>query len=226
MRYVFCDNHLLVVDKPSGLLTQPSGTDQASAESLAKQWIKEKYQKPGNVFLEAIHRLDKPASGLVLFARTSKALSRLQEMMRNKFSRKTYWAIVEGTLKNSGVLEHYLLHDDYQARVVDASVKEAKSARLKYHVLNSEERLSLVEIELETGRYHQIRAQFSEIGHPIVGDAKYGSKVNFITGEIALNHHKMQITHPINGEICTFISAIPATWQQFTSFPLLEEQAE
>lgn len=202
---IHVDNHQLIVNKPAGILTQPSGTEQISLESLAKQWIKEEYKKPGNVFLEAIHRLDKPVSGIVLFARTSKALSRLQEAMRDKRSQKTYTALVEGNLENkSGTLEHYLIHDDFYARVVSANTPNAKLARLHYCVIKSEKNKTWLEIDLETGRYHQIRVQFSAIGHPIIGDERYGSKVPFVPGCIALHHSRLQIPHPISGEMQTF----------------------
>jgi len=204
---LFEDNHLFVVNKPAGVLTQPSGTDQPSLEGICKQWIKEKHQKPGNVFLEAIHRLDKPVSGIVLFAKTSKALSRLQESMRNRKSKKIYIALVEGHLKESkGTLEHYLLHDDYRARIASQNEPEAKLARLHYSVLEHKEDDTRIEIELETGRYHQIRAQFSAIGHPIVGDKKYGSKVTFKNDSIALHHARLVIPHPITGALQTFES--------------------
>lgn len=213
LRIVYCDNHVLVVDKPAGILTQPSGTDQISIEALAKQWIKEQYNKPGNVFLEAVHRLDKPVSGIVLFARTSKALSRLQALMRDKNAQKQYLAVVEKEFKEpTGVLEHYLIHDDYQATVVSKNTQDAKLARLKYRVIKSQNNLSLVEIDLETGRYHQIRVQFATIGHPIVGDTKYGSKVHYVPGEIALNHHCLTLIHPITHEQLILKSSLPTSW--------------
>lgn len=203
MIVVYEDNHLLVVNKPAGLLTQPSGTDQDSLEAQAKAWIKEQYQKPGNVFLGVVHRLDKPVSGIVLFARTSKALSRLNETMRNKQSKKTYLAVVEGVPNAlEGTLEHYLCHDDHEARVSGAEDPDAKRACLHYRVLEKREGSALVEIELETGRYHQIRAQFSAIGHPIVGDWKYGSSQRGET--IALHHWRLTVTHPITGAYHTF----------------------
>lgn len=200
MDIIYEDNHLLVVNKPAGLLTQPSGTDQDSLEQQAKQYIKEQYQKPGNVFLEAVHRLDKPVSGLVVFARTSKALSRLQAAMRAKKYTKIYTALVEGEIKNAeGVLEHYLIHDDFKATVAAKGNPEAKLARLHYKVLKFDKGNSLLEIELDTGRYHQIRAQLATIGHPIVGDAKYGSKKQFFADTIALHHKSIAFPHPVTG---------------------------
>lgn len=210
---VYSDNHVVVIDKPAGLLTQPSGTDQISAESLAKEWVKEKFNKPGKVFLEAVHRIDKPVSGIVLFAKTSKALSRLQQAMREKKTHKMYLAVVENLFKDpAGALEHYLIHDEFKAKVVSESTPDAKYARLKYKVLKTKGNLSLVEIELETGRYHQIRVQFSAIGHPIVGDTKYGSTTPFGNDEIALNHHRLQVAHPVTGEILVLNSTLPNNW--------------
>ncbi len=196
MQVIFCDNHILVVSKPAGISTQPHPRDSSNLTDQAKAWIKKKYNKPGNVYLEPIHRLDKPVSGLVLFARTSKALSRLQEMMRQKGIRKTYFARVEGILPHpEGTLEHYLFHDEHRARIVSASHPEAKLARLHYKLLEKHEDCSYVEIDLETGRYHQIRAQFSTIGCPILGDEKYGSASS--STKIALHHGRLQFSHPV-----------------------------
>ncbi len=205
------DGHLLVLNKPAGLLTQPSGTEQPSLEAQAKQWIKERDHKPGNVYLHAVHRIDKPVSGIVLFAKTSKALSRLQETMRSKKSRKIYLAMIEGSLPASeGILENYLVHDDFCAKVVHSKHPEAKLARLSYRVLKKTDSLSWVEIELETGRYHQIRIQFSHIGCPIVGDHKYGSRQHLPNPEaIALHHQRLEIEHPISHEMVTFEAPFP-----------------
>lgn len=204
------DNHQLVVHKPAGLLTQPSGTDQESMESLAKTWIKTHYQKPGNVFLEAVHRIDKPVSGIVLFARTSKALSRLNVAMRDKQSHKMYLALVDGTLISpEGVLEHYLCHDEHQARISHKNDPNGKLARLHYRVRQQKHNHALLEIVLETGRYHQIRAQLAAIGHPIIGDNKYGSRQSFGGNAIALHHTLLQIPHPILGTPQRFESPCP-----------------
>lgn len=206
---IYEDNHQLVVNKPAGLLTQPSGTAQDSLEAQAKLWIKQRYNKPGNVFLEAVHRIDKPVSGLVLFARTSKALSRLQEAMREKKSKKLYMAMVEGTFEEKeGILEHFLIHDDHQARVT-TSEKEGKLARLHYRVIKTEGNQTLLEIDLETGRYHQIRVQLSAIGHPILGDKRYGSTKPYHEGAIALHHYNLQIPHPITGALQNFTASLP-----------------
>jgi 23S rRNA pseudouridine1911/1915/1917 synthase len=194
MEVIHCDNHLLAAIKPAGLATQPHETDVDNFQDRVKKWIKTTYDKPGNVFLEPIHRLDKPVSGIVLFARTSKALSRLQAQMRAQEISKTYTALVEGTLPhNSGTLEHFLMHGSHHALVHP----EGKRAVLTYRTLARNDGNTLVEISLETGRYHQIRAQFSAIGHPIVGDAKYGSHSFWPKGGIALHHSKMCFAHPV-----------------------------
>lgn len=193
-RIIYCDNHLLVINKPPGIATQPD------LEDLAKAWVKQKYNKPGSVFLQPIHRLDKSVSGLVLFARTSKALSRLQALMRERKITKIYHALVEGTLlKKQDTLTHYLIHGDHKSIVHP----HGKEAILHYSVLQEKNDTSLVSIHLITGRYHQIRAQFSFIKHPVLGDKKYGSKHFFQEG-IALCHVKMEFKHPITHQMCVF----------------------
>jgi 23S rRNA pseudouridine1911/1915/1917 synthase len=214
MEIIFFDNHQLVVNKPVAMLTQPSGTEAISVEELAKAWIKETYNKPGNVFLHAVHRLDRPVSGIVLFARTSKALSRLNQTMREKRSCKIYCALVEGVFSKEphGVLEHYLVHDEHQAEVVASHYPQAKLARLHYTVVAQYEKHAFVELVLETGRYHQIRAQLSAIGHPIIGDHRYGSVTPFVSEGIALHHSRLQIPHPITEVEQTFSAPLPPFW--------------
>lgn len=205
------DNHLLVVNKPAGLLTQPSGTSQDSAEAICKAWIKEKYQKPGNVFLEAAHRLDKPVSGLVLFAKTSKALSRLHAILREKKAVKVYLALVEKAPKHSeATLEHVLRHGEHRARILPALVPGAQLARLHYKLVGKREGGYLLEVTLETGRYHQIRAQLAAENLPIIGDEKYGGK-KMQPGEIALHHFHLEIPHPVK-PISLVLEAPPPSW--------------
>lgn len=200
MNPIYEDNHLLVLNKPAGLLTQPSGTDQPSLEQMAKQWLKVKYNKPGNVFLEAVHRLDKPVSGVIVFGKTSKALSRLNQAIRSKQTRKHYSAWVEGAPKlDEGVLEDYLVHDDHLAKVVPSHHPEGKLARLFFRVKEKREQDALLEIELDTGRYHQIRVQLAAMGCPIWGDQKYGSHRSYEEGAIALHHGRLLLPHPITG---------------------------
>lgn len=202
---LYVDNHVLVVNKPAGIATQPSPTSDESLELLCKNWVKEKYQKPGNVYLHALHRLDKPVSGIVLFARTSKALSRLNESMREKKMHKTYVGLVEGIVTpEEGTLKHYLTHGDHFAHLASPSTPNAKCACLHYKVKEVKKSSSLVEVYLETGRYHQIRAQMSAIGHPIIGDMKYGSTVPMATGIIALCHSRFSFPHPISHEQLSF----------------------
>lgn len=194
---LFCDNHLLVIVKPAGLPTQAE-PGEPSLHAQAKEWVKQKFKKPGNVYLEPIHRLDKPVEGIVIFARTSKALERLQAAVRERKMHKTYHAWVEGALlEKEGELTHYLVHGDHRAEVVAKTHPQAKQAVLRYRVLQEKENKTLLEIQLLTGRYHQIRAQLSAIGHPIVGDRKYGSFAAFAKDEIALYHTAVEIEHPV-----------------------------
>lgn len=200
-RVLFEDNHVLALSKPAGLLTQPTKEEPESLQGLAKEWLKEKYKKPGNVYLEPIHRLDKSASGIVIFAKTSKALSRLVEAMRQKATKKIYWAVVETVPQEpEGDLHHALLHGDHVARVVSSNTPGAKMAHLHYKTLKSAPERALLEIELFTGRYHQIRIQLASIGCPILGDLKYGSKKRWKKAGIALHHTHFEIMHPITKE--------------------------
>jgi len=209
---VFEDNHLLVLNKPPGLLTQPSGTSRESLEEKAKNWLKDKYNKPGNVFLEAIHRLDKAASGIVVFAKTSKALSRLTAEVRNRNVKKIYHVLVgKHPPKNFGVLEHYLVHDNFRATVVDKEVSGAKPAKLHYKVIIERPEQILLEVELITGRYHQIRAQLASVGSPILGDTKYGSKDAWNFPGIALHHFHFEIPHPVTKEMLSF--EVASRWE-------------
>lgn len=193
---LYVDNHLLALYKPPGLLTQPSGTKEESLECWGKEWIKKEFSKPGDVFLQAVHRIDRPVCGVVLFARTSKALKRLQKYLREGLCKKTYWALVEGHLNQSqGRLRHLLVHGNHRARVVSSQVQGAKEAYLDYRVIKELEGQSLLEIQLLTGRYHQIRAQLAAIGHPIVGDDKYGAAFTKQEG-IGLCHYFLRIPHP------------------------------
>jgi 23S rRNA pseudouridine1911/1915/1917 synthase len=206
---LYCDNHLLIALKACGLLTQPNDSDDDSLEARAKAWVKKEFKKPGNVFLHAVHRLDRPVSGLLLFARTSKALSRLNEQSRNQEIQRIYVAEVEGILgEKKGKLDHYLIHGDHHAIVAKPTNKEAKHARLTYEVLSYKAHTTIVKIELETGRYHQIRAQFSAAGHPIVGDLRYGAKSG--DGEsIRLHFTEIGFEHPVTKEVLRFTTPAP-----------------
>ncbi|MBI3508262.1 MAG: RNA pseudouridine synthase [Chlamydiia bacterium] len=209
MDIVFCDNHLLVVVKPPGLLTQPDPTGDKSLEEQVKAWVKKEYHKPGAVFLHVIHRLDRPASGLVFFARTSKSLSRLNEQSREGAIQRVYWVEVEGALpENEARLDHYIIHAEHRAVLGKKEDKEAKHARLFYRVKHRLSLTTIAEVELETGRYHQIRCQFSAIGHPILGDVKYGAK-NGDGSAIHLHCAKLLFEHPVTQEKLCFESHPP-----------------
>lgn len=194
---LFSDNHLLAVNKPVGLLTQDSGTGLYNLEDWAREWVQVEKNKSGEVFLNAVHRIDKAASGVVLFARTSKALSRLAEDVRKRNCRKIYHALVEGAPENSSdELVHWLTHEHHRAEVCREGDKGAQRAVLRYKEIGTFGAFSLLEIDLETGRYHQIRAQLSAIGCPIAGDEKYGAKAMHGEQGIALHHRRLEITHP------------------------------
>lgn len=209
---LFEDNHLLAANKPPGLLTQPSGRREDSLEARAKEWIRRTKAKPGAVFLHAVHRLDRDVSGVVLFARTSKALSRLQEQMRGRRVVKIYHALVEGLPPHeAGVLEDWLTHGTHRAHVAKPDTRDAKLARLEYRCLRHDDGRTLVEVQLETGRYHQIRAQLAAAGCPIAGDARYGSR-HPTPGRIALHHRRLEIEHPVRKEPVSIEAPYPAGW--------------
>ncbi len=202
MDVLYVDNHLLVVNKPAGLLTQPSPLEQESLENQAKEWIKAEFKKPGHVFLHCIHRLDKPVSGIVLFARTSKGLSRLNQFMREGKFIKTYYARLEKPPEEKkGFLEDRLEREEFHSRVVEEG---GRLAQLEYEVTTG----SLVKINLITGRYHQIRVQMANMGCPIVGDRKYGATTGLPIG-IALHHGQLVFPHPIGREELLFEAPLP-----------------
>jgi 23S rRNA pseudouridine1911/1915/1917 synthase len=204
MEILFLDNHLLAAEKPGGLLTQPSGTSADSLEAQAKHFLQQRFCKPGAVFLQAVHRLDRPVTGIVLFARTSKALSRLNQSSRQRDFRKVYLARVEGRPpQNTAVLEDWLVHDDFRARVAAAGSAGARLCRLQYTLLAEGRNSSLLEIILETGRYHQIRAQLAQLGNPILGDTRYGARQRWLPDAIALQHYRLSFRHPISQEEIT-----------------------
>jgi 23S rRNA pseudouridine1911/1915/1917 synthase len=208
------DNHLLVLNKPAALPTMGTPGGEPTLLSLAREYVKQKYQKPGNVYLGVVSRLDAPVTGVVLFARTSKAAARLSEQFRTRAVQKTYWALVEGALHPpSGSYTDWLVQDERHRRmhVVDSSRPDAKEARLAYRQISGDGRLSLLEVELETGRKHQIRLQLAHHGQPVVGDRKYGSPLKFPVG-IALHARRLVIAHPIRGEALVFEAPLPKYW--------------
>lgn len=201
MEIVYEDNHLIIVNKACGEIVQGDRTGDEPLVETLKQWIKEKYQKPGNVFCGVIHRIDRPTSGLVVFARTSKGLSRMNELFRKGEVHKTYWAIVQNRPpKQTDTLTHWLVAHEKGNRteVFDAPKEGAQKAVLKYRVIAEGERYHLLEVELLTGRKHQIRAQLSHIGCPIKGDLKYGARRSNPGGGISLQSHRICFQHPVS----------------------------
>ena len=216
-RIIFIDNHLIAVTKPAGLLTQPDRNTDESLIDQTRQWIKEKYNKPNNIFLGLVHRLDRNVSGVVLFARTSKAASRLSKQFREGTPKKHYRAIVLGKLKEEHTtLVHYLRKEkSLRATVFPRETPTAKRSELSYKVIYSLEKKSLLEVSLSTGRFHQIRAQMAFTGHPIMGDVKYGAPKPLPNQEIALYAHKLVFSHPVSNEEITLTAPEPKTWKQF-----------
>lgn len=213
---LYKDNHIVVFNKKAGLLTQETDKESFCLHALAKEWLKEEKKTEGNVFIHPVHRLDRLASGIVLFAKTSKALSRLNEAFaQRKEVGKKYRAIVEGIPRKEGELSHFLEHGDFRAHVVPESHPWAKSAKLSFSICGYWKGGAIVDITLFSGRYHQIRAQFAHIGHPIVGDRKYGAKTFFEQEAIALHHLYMEISHPVSGQRLEFHSPLPAAFDRF-----------
>ncbi len=211
---LFEDNHLLVVNKPAGLATMglPEGED--TLLTVAKEYVKRRYDKPGNVYLGVVSRLDVPVSGVIVFARTSKAAARLNDQFRDHTVEKIYLAIVEGTISpKEGRLVNHLCEDERHRKmwVTARPNAESKEARLRYKCLKCVGNRSLLEITLETGRKHQIRLQLSHKGHPILGDRKYGSQTAFPSG-IALHAKRLVIAHPVTKEPLTFEAPLPVRW--------------
>ncbi|MBQ0081604.1 MAG: RNA pseudouridine synthase [Alistipes sp.] len=215
------DNHILVVNKRCGDLVQPSPDEDSALENEIKAFIKERDHKPGNVFLGVVHRIDRPVSGCVLFAKTSKALTRLNEMIRQSNISKHYWAVVESQPQSDeGVLTHYLYRDgkSNHSKIFSTPGAERKLARLNYKVLAKSDRYTLLDVELITGRHHQIRAQLSFIGCPIKGDLKYGAKRSNPSGGISLHSRSMDFKHPVSKEDIKIVAPVPTDdnlWQFF-----------
>lgn len=208
------DNHLLVLYKPAGLPVQSDETRDVSLLELAKLWIKDVYNKPGRVFLGMVHRLDRPVAGVVLFCRTSKAAARISEQFRSGTAEKYYLAVLEGELKQkSGSLVHFIeRRENRSSLIVPKKTAEAKEARLSFTSLGTAGGRSLVRIRLETGRRHQIRAQFAHIGHPVAGDLRYGAPSPLPQKQIALFAKELIVSHPVAGERLRFESPMPIGW--------------
>jgi len=219
-RILYEDNHLLIVNKlPSEIVQGDKTGDEPLSESL-KKYLKKKYNKPGNVFLGVVHRIDRPVSGAVLFARTSKALTRLNKMVKNREIKKTYWAIVKNSPPgNEGTLKHFLVRNQKQNKsyAYNKPVENSKEAVLKYRVISKSKDYFLLEIDLLTGRHHQIRAQLAAIGCPIKGDLKYGFPRSNKDASISLHSVKLQFVHPVKKEKLTITARPPddVLWNYF-----------
>ena len=207
LKVLYEDNHIIVVEKPPNIPSQGDKTNDENMLDIIKGYIKEKYNKPGNVYVGLVHRLDRPVGGVMVFAKTSKAASRLSEQVRNKIFKKEYLAIVDGKLENkSGTLEDYLLKNEKNnmSKVVPENTKNAKYAKLDYEVLkyDSDINLSVLKVLLHTGRHHQIRVQLANSGHSICGDQKYGTRGR--GKQISLWAYSLTIVHPITKEEMKF----------------------
>ena len=215
LKVLYEDNHLLVVEKPAGLATQGVADGTPSVVTRAKAYLKHKYQKPGNVYLGVVSRLDAFVSGVLVLARTSKAADRLAEQFRSGDVQKVYQALLsQAPEPPAGELSHWLLKNDKDRRieVVEPRTKNAQHARLTYRTLGQHRRGTLVEIELHTGRKHQIRVQLAEIGCPVVGDRKYGSRQPFGDEAIALHAVRLTLEHPTTKKSLTVESGLPKSW--------------
>ena len=214
------DNHVIIVYKESGEIVQSDKTGDTPLSDIVKAYLKEKYQKPGNVFLGVVHRLDRPVSGLVIFARTSKALSRLNEMFRVGDIHKTYWAITQSApSENEGELEHWLVRNERQNKsyAYTREVPGSKRAVLRYRQLAQSEHYSLLEVTLLTGRHHQIRCQLAAMGCPIKGDLKYGAHRSNPDGSISLMSRRVEFLHPVSKQPISVEAPLPvdSLWTKF-----------
>jgi len=219
MEVVYEDNHIIIVSKRSGEIVQGDKTGDIPLLETVKQYIKEKYQKPGNVFLGLVHRLDRPVAGLVVFAKTSKALTRLNDMFRNGEVHKTYWAITQSAPRDKeALLEGWIVRNERQNKsyFYDREKPNAKHARLRYRQIGQSVNYTLLEVELLTGRHHQIRCQLAAIGCPIKGDLKYGARRSNPDGSISLLARKISFTHPVSHKEITVEAPIPQDrlWQE------------
>ena len=227
MQVLYEDNHIIIVNKQSGEIVQGDKTGDVPLSDTVKAYIKERYQKPGEVFLGVVHRLDRPVSGLVVFARTSKALTRLNKMFAEGQVHKTYWAIVEMRNESHSTfniqhsafneLTHWLVRNEKQNKsyAYDHEVPHSKKAILRYRPIAQSDRYTLLEVNLLTGRHHQIRCQLAALGMPIKGDLKYGAKRSNPDGSISLLSHRVEFIHPVSKEKIVLESPLPEDnlWQ-------------
>lgn len=220
MQVIYEDNHIIAVNKTGSEIVQGDKTGDTPLSETVKQWIKEKYNKPGNVFIGVTHRLDRPVSGLVLFAKTSKALPRLNNMFRDGEIEKTYWAIVKNKPPHEeGELIHYLVRNEKQNKsyAYDIEKPNSKKAILKYKLIAYSQNYYLLEIDLKTGRHHQIRCQLSKMGCPIKGDLKYGYERSNKDGGISLHSRKAKFIHPVSKQEVEITAPLPEDklWNEF-----------
>lgn len=212
MTVVYEDNHIIIVNKTASEIVQGDKTGDIPLSEIVKQYLKEKYSKPGNVFLGVAHRLDRPVSGLVVFAKTSKALARLNDMFRNSEVKKTYWAIVKQCPPaEEGELIHYLVRNEKQNKsyAYDKEVKNSKKAVLNYRLIGHSQNYYLLEVDLKTGRHHQIRCQLAKMGCPIKGDLKYGFPRSNPDGSICLHARRVRFIHPVSKEPIDITAPVP-----------------
>jgi 23S rRNA pseudouridine1911/1915/1917 synthase len=212
LQVIFEDNHIIVINKRPGDIVQGDKTGDTPLSEVVKEYIKHKYNKPGNVYLGVVHRLDRPTSGIVLFAKTSKALPRLNKLFADKVAKKTYWAIVKQIPeKTSDTLIHWLKRNPKQNKSYahKNEVPESKKAILEYRLIKKMDRYALLEIDLQTGRHHQIRSQLSGIGSPIKGDLKYGFDRSNANGSIHLHARRLEFVHPVKKETITLEAPLP-----------------
>lgn len=212
MTVLYEDNHIIIVNKTTSEIVQGDKTGDKPLSEIVKEWLKEKYNKPGNVFCGVTHRLDRPVSGIVIFAKTSKALPRLNEMFKNKEIKKTYWAIVKNTpAAKEGTLTHFMVRNEKQNKsyAYETEKPDSKKAILHYKVILQSDKYTLLEIDLETGRHHQIRSQLSKIGSPIKGDLKYGFDRSNPDGGISLHARKVSFIHPVSKKLIEVTAPTP-----------------
>ena len=218
LNIIYEDNHFIAVNKRAGDLVQRDNTGDLTLPDYIKDYLKNRYRKPGNVFCGVIHRLDRPTTGVVLFARTSKGLERMNKVFKERQIKKTYWALVEGRLEGKDSLRHYLRKNskNNKSTVFKKAEVGTKEARLSYQVIKTGNNYSLLEVELDTGRHHQIRAQFAAIGHAIKGDVKYGARRAERDKGICLHAKTLVFIHPVSGEKIEIDASSPKSFKPFT----------
>lgn len=220
MQVIYEDNHIIIVNKTSSEIVQGDKTGDTPLSEIVKQYLKEKYNKQGNVYLGVTHRLDRPVSGIVVFAKTSKALPRLNDMFKNGEVKKTYWAIVKDCPKETeGELIHYLVRNEKQNKsyAYDKEVPNSKKAILNYKLIGRSQNYYLLEVDLKTGRHHQIRCQLAKMGCPIKGDLKYGAQRSNPDGSISLHARRIRFIHPVSQKMIDIEALVPGDnlWQGF-----------